>query len=120
MMERTKNLENFLTTENSTSRNRLQILRYYSQEFLKKGSVVFIVISLLERHVLMVGLARIFMASRSIASEKELFCAISRQRIRKRRFKIITDLDMGILKIVQTMGVSNSRRIDNYADYASA
>ena len=43
----------------------------------------------------------IYMASKSMASEMEMFCAISRLRIQKLRFKLFADLDMGILKIVQ-------------------
>ena len=49
---------------------------------------------------MMVGVGPCFMASRSMASEKKRFCAISCSRITKRNFKIATELATDILNII--------------------
>ena len=83
----------------------LQILGYYSQEFLQNSSAINI-ISLPKRHVLIMDVGyifivgHIFMASRLMISEMKVFYITSGIHIRKWHFKISAGQDIDILKTV--------------------
>ena len=75
-------LRNFQALEISTLCNALKIVKYNSQEIVKKASVVFIGISLPGGQFRWWTSAGTFMASRSMSSKMKLFCAISHNWIR--------------------------------------